>query len=393
MGGHAASGNTARTVVRRAARAAPAVVVACGLLLVNGGLRGPRDVSGSGDVMTETVVGAPARSGGVRALGATRRSTPWRVPASRTTRRRLDPPRGRTAPPTSPFASPVPSPVATTTARPAPPSAAAPASSPPRASGAPGPPGWRLVWSDEFGGTTVDTSRWRIEDHSTYGDGNNELACLMNRPENLRVSGGVLHLIARREATPIQCGSSDARFPAGRGYTSAHLSTKGIADWTYGRFEVRARLPTAAGTSKGLWPAFWLRPTAGGLGELDVLEAIGGDPSATGESTRVHQTIWYDYTGSHPREAASVTVPNGPPSASFHVYAAEWEPGSIRWYIDGQLTYSRTTATTPWLDEAFRAPFHLRLNLAVGGSWPGSPTSATVLPVGYDVDYVRVYQR
>ncbi len=254
------------------------------------------------------------------------------------------------------------------------------------------PAGWRVVWADEFEGSTVDASRWKIEDHSTYGDGNNELACLMNRPENLNVSGGVLHMVARRESTPVTCGSSDSRFPGGRTYTSAHMTTKGKADWTYGRFEVRAKLPTAAGTTKGLWPAFWLRPTAGGTGELDVLEAIGSDSSGN-EATKVHQTIWYDYSGTHKQQPATVTVPNGLPSAGYHVYATEWERGEIRWYIDGVLTYTRNASTTPWLDSAFNKPFYLRLNLAIGGGWPGSPTSATQFPASYDVDYVRVYQR
>ncbi len=254
------------------------------------------------------------------------------------------------------------------------------------------PAGWRLVWADEFTGSAVDPEQWRIEHLSTYGDGNSELACLMNRPENLQVSGGVLRLIARRESTPVRCGSADARFPDGRRYTSAHLSTKGKADWTHGRFEVRAKLPTQQGTTKGLWPAFWLRPTAGGTGELDVLEAIGSDGGGS-EHTKVHQTIWYDYTGTHRHEPATVTVQNGLPSAAYHTYAAEWEPGAIRWYVDGQLTYTRTSATTGWLDSAFNKPFYLRLNLAVGGGWPGSPTDATVLPASFDVDYVRVYQR
>ncbi len=254
------------------------------------------------------------------------------------------------------------------------------------------PAGWRQVWADEFDGSGLDSSRWKVENLSTYGDGNNELACLMNRPENLQVAGGALHLIARREATPMRCGSSDTRFPGGRHYTSAHVTTKGKAEWTYGRFEVRATLPTQAGSTKGLWPAFWLRPTAGGTGELDVLEAIGGDGGGT-EHTKVHQTIWYDYAGTYRHEPATVTVPNGPPSAGYHVYAAEWEPGAIRWYIDGQLTYSRTSATTPWLDSAFDKPFYLRLNLAVGGNWPGSPSPSTAFPASYDIDYVRVYQR
>jgi beta-glucanase (GH16 family) len=71
----------------------------------------------------------------------------------------------------------------------------------------------------------------------------------------------------------------------------------------------------------------------------------------------------------------------------------EWEPGAMRWYIDGKLTYQRSLATTPWLDEAFGRPFFLRLNMAVGGNWPGSPDAATKFPADFVIDYVRVYQR
>jgi beta-glucanase (GH16 family) len=76
-----------------------------------------------------------------------------------------------------------------------------------------------------------------------------------------------------------------------------------------------------------------------------------------------------------------------------HTYVAEWEPGVIRWFVDGRLTYTRDSRTTPWLESAFSKPFYLRVNLAVGGDWPGSPDAATTLPADYEVDYVRVYQR
>jgi beta-glucanase (GH16 family) len=255
------------------------------------------------------------------------------------------------------------------------------------------PAGWRLVWNDEFSGATVDTGKWKVENKSTYGDGNGELACLLNRPENVAVSSGSLHLRATREKTPVICGSSDKRFPQGRTYTSAHLSTRGLANWTYGRFEMRAKLPTAPGTSKGLWPAFWLRPTSGGIGELDVMEAVGTSNRTDGEVGKVHQTIWYDYTGTHPKQVKTSGV-SPDPSTGYHVYAAEWSPGKITWFVDGVATFTRTTSTTSWLDSAFSAkPFYLRLNLAVGGSWPGTPDSATDFTTNtYDVDYVRVYK-
>ena len=249
------------------------------------------------------------------------------------------------------------------------------------------PAGWTLAWNDEFDGTTLDTTRWGVQNLSTFGDGNNELACLM--ADNVKVAGGALTISARRATTPVTCGSRDTRFPGGREYTSGMAQSK--ASWQYGRFEIRARIPTAAGTSKGLWPAFWMRPAGGGTGELDILEAIGGGAGGT-EWNKVHQTIHYDYVGTHPKEPRTVTTAFAP-SDGFHTYAAEWEPGAIRWYVDGALTYTRTTATTPWLDEAFSKPFFIRLNLAVGGSWPGSPDAATAFPGDFTVDWVRVYHR
>jgi beta-glucanase (GH16 family) len=256
----------------------------------------------------------------------------------------------------------------------------------------PGPGGWRLVWHDEFEASSLSAARWNAEHLSTYGDGNNELACLMNRPANLQVADGRLTLRARREPDRLTCGTRDSRFPDGRTYSSAMITTKNTASWTYGRFEMRAKLPTQQGTSKGLWPAFWMRPVGGGTGELDIMEAIGGSGAST-EWKKIHQTIWYDYAGTHPRQVDVHSFAEGSPSDGFHRYAVEWERGAIRWYVDGRLTYQRTASTTPWLDQAFAKPFYLRLNLAVGGNWPGSPDGATRFPAEYVVDWVRVYQR
>ncbi len=256
------------------------------------------------------------------------------------------------------------------------------------------PAGWRMAWADEFNGTTLDTTKWNAENNSTFGDGNKELACLMNRPENIALGNGALTLRARHEATPLKCGSNDSRFPNGRSYSSAMVDTRGKMDFNYGRFEMRAKLPTQAVTSKGLWPAFWMRPTNGGTGELDIMEAVGSN--ATGnEQNKVHHTIWYDYNRTYPHQTVTHAFASGLPSDGFHTYAAEWDPGVIRWYVDGKLTYERNRTTTTWLDQAF-APgkkFFLRLNLAVGGNWPGSPDAATKFPGDYIIDYVRAYQR
>ncbi len=253
-------------------------------------------------------------------------------------------------------------------------------------------PGWSLAWADEFNDTTVDPAKWSVFNNSTFGDGNKELACLM--AGNVTEGGGHLTIRADKLSTPKVCGSKDTRFPEGRSYTSGFLETRNKASFTHGRFEVRFKAPIGAGTSKGLWPAFWLRPTDGGIGELDVVEIIGSDTAtAATQTNKVMHTLHYDYKGTHAKQGGSYRLPSGGWDTAFHTAAVEWEPGAIRWYIDGVLTYQRTLATTPWLDEAFGRPFYLRLNMAVGGSWPGSPDSATKFPADYVIDYVRVYQR
>lgn len=243
---------------------------------------------------------------------------------------------------------------------------------------------WALQWSDEFSGSVVDPAKWRVENNSTFGDGNNELACLTR--ENVTVSGGNLQITANRFQTPHSCGGQDNRFPNGRDYGSGMLTTKGIASWTYGKIEVRAKLPTNPGRSQGLWPAIWMRPVDGGSGELDIMEAIGTGPG--GLASEVSQTAWYDKGGHNTKTSRLTKVPSGSTNA-FHTYAVEWTPGHLAWSIDGQVTFEASGAEVA---KDFARPYFLRLNLAVGGKWPGDPTGSTMLPQSMDVDYVRVYE-
>ncbi|MBL8930633.1 MAG: family 16 glycosylhydrolase [Kineosporiaceae bacterium] len=258
-------------------------------------------------------------------------------------------------------------------------------------------------WVDDFDSETLDSRSWTALNASTFGDGNLELACLTSRPQNLTVADGALALTARREPDRVSCGSGDDRFPGGREYSSAFVQTKGKRAFTYGRFAVRAQLPTAPGVSRGMWPAFWMRPVDGGLGELDIMEAIGSgsdssdgadsaDGAASVESTRVHQSLHYDYLPTQPVQKVTATLPGGAlPSGGLHTYAVEWDAGQIQWFIDGRLTQTRTTASTPWLAAAFSRPMYLRLNLAVGGRWPGTPDATTRFPATYLIDQVSVH--
>lgn len=246
--------------------------------------------------------------------------------------------------------------------------------------------GWSLVWSDEFEGDALDGSNWNIE----VGDGCPELCGFGNNElqwygaSNVQVRDGHLVLTARRERI------GDHHF------TSGKITTEGKQSFLYGRIEARAKLPTG----EGMWPAFWMLPEEdvyGGWaasGEIDIVESIH-------ETDHVSGTLHFG--GHWPENTLSggEYSPGLDFADDFHVYAIEWEPDEIRWYVDGVL-YSRKT-TEDWYSTAApdepRAPFdqafHLILNTAVGGDYPGctSPKCITaVLPQEFLIDYVRVYE-
>lgn len=253
------------------------------------------------------------------------------------------------------------------------------------------PAAWRLVWSDEFTGSSLDPTRWEAEDRSTFGEANLELPCLMDRSENIVVADGEVALTARREDPALPCGRNDKRFPEGRDYSSAMISTQGLASWTYGRVEIRAALPTVPGSSEGMWPALWMRPDSLGAGEIDIMEALGTGADRA-EAGLIHQTLHYDYSGTHPKKTTVPVLPEGFDPTQMHTYAVELRPERIDWLVDGEVTWTLDPDSTPWITEVLGTPYFLRMNLAVGGRWPGSPTAATTLPAAMRVDWVRVYQ-
>ncbi|WP_328348506.1 family 16 glycosylhydrolase [Micromonospora sp. NBC_00421] len=284
------------------------------------------------------------------------------------------PPPTTAAPTPSPTRTVPPTPSPTRTVGPPAPTTAAPTPTPTVRPGT-DVPGWRLVWSDEFTGPTVDLKRWNLRDNEGRDI---DKGCNVDDPDNTFVADGVLTLRAQRETAV--CSSQT------RQYTQSYLDTIGKASFTYGRFEMRAKSPNGPADSKGLWPAFWLRPDDGGKGEIDVVELPGGG-SYYGAAT---QAIFYDYTPV--KQDQRWDFPAGHPGDGFHTYTTEWEPGVIRWYIDGRQVWQRDRSTTPWFDQAFTKPFNLRLNFQVGG-WLGDPDAATRFPADFRVDYVRVWQR
>ncbi|HSK95052.1 MAG TPA: glycoside hydrolase family 16 protein, partial [Euzebyales bacterium] len=217
--------------------------------------------------------------------------------------------------------------------------------------------------------------RWNARDNTRV---DYDLACITSDPDNLFVEDGVLVLRARQERDT--CGS------ATRDYTVAYLDTIGKASFTYGRFEIRAKSPNGRDDSRGLWPAFWLRPDDGGNGEIDVVELPGGAQYYQAAT----QAIFHSYAPSTKQDNRH-TFAEGYPGDGFHTYTTEWTPDALVWYIDGEEVYRRDRSTTPWFDD-FHRPYNLRLNFQVGG-WLGDPDPSTVFPADFVVDYVRVWQR
>ena len=272
-------------------------------------------------------------------------------------------------------------------------------------------PRWTLVWSDEFEGDSVDRSKWDFDIGNGFFDdrhhvwipgwGNEELQYYTADPANVGVKDSLLTIRAVKESLH------------GCGYTSARLKTRQrdgtpLFNKRYGKFEFRAKVPWG----KGLWPALWMLPQDdiyGGWaasGEIDVMEIVGDKPQEVLSS--IH------FGSSFPKRTLITHVhplPGGGTVADWHVYAVEWEPGEIRFYVDGVHTSTRdhwwsssknkdgvgreaarAADLNPW-PAPFDQPFYLVMNVAVGGNFPGAPNPATPFPAELVVDYVRVYDK
>jgi len=226
---------------------------------------------------------------------------------------------------------------------------------------------YQLVWSDEFNGSSVNTSNWSFETGGG-GWGNNEQQYYQS--QNASISNGNLVITARKENV------------GGRPYTSARMITKGKREFTYGRIEARIRLPQG----QGQWPAFWMlganfdQVSWPYCGEIDIMEN-------TNTSNTVLGTIhWYNTAYSH-YGGNTVTTPQ-----DYHVYRVDWTPTSINWFIDGVQYHSANIANNINGTEEFHRPFFIILNMAVGGNLPGQTIDESRLPANMLVDYVRVYQ-
>lgn len=244
--------------------------------------------------------------------------------------------------------------------------------------------GYTLLWNDEFDGEKVDTKNWNL-DRRQPGWANNELQEYRASEENVFVRDGKMVL----KAIKTKNGSADY-------YTSGKVSTRMKHDFTYGKIVISAKTPEG----QGLWPAIWMMPTDEGIygswpkcGEIDVMEVLCNDV------TTAHGTIHYG--DPHAQQQGTYVLEEGTFADSFHEYCLEWEPGEMRWYIDGNLYHTVNdwyTAIEGQKDRPYPAPFnrdfYLQMNLAVGGDWPGNPDETTDFDKAeFEIDYVRVYQK
>lgn len=242
----------------------------------------------------------------------------------------------------------------------------------------------RLVWSDDFDGDQLDYTKWECEVNA-FGGGNHELQIYTDDPRNVRVENSMLILEAHRGGAIA--GTS-------RPFSSGRIRTKHRGDWTYGRIEVRARIPEG----RGLWPAIWLLPTDdhygtwAASGEIDIMENKGHQPrTVTGAlhfggewpanrfvNHTVRRALW--------RPKFSV---------EFVTYSLDWERDRIQWLIDDRIVRERqpeSWGAIPGSNAPYDQRFHLLLNLAVGGHFPGPPDPRTRFPARMEIDWVRVWQ-
>jgi beta-glucanase (GH16 family) len=242
------------------------------------------------------------------------------------------------------------------------------------------PPGYTLVWADEFNTPgTPDASKWSFDaERNREGWHNHERQYYAPAgAPNAQARGGRLVITARKESL------RHAPDWGGQSYTSARLHTRGKGEWRYGFFEVRAKLPCGRGT----WPAIWMLGTGGRWpedGELDLMEQIGAEPA------RVFSTV--HTAAGHGGDVVSAALPVPDACTAFHRYQMLWTADGIAFSVDGfqHLYYPRLQgAPGAW---PFDKPQYLLLNLAIGGDLGGEVDDA-IFPVKMEIDYVRVYQR
>ena len=248
--------------------------------------------------------------------------------------------------------------------------------------------GWELVWNDEFDGDAIDDQKWN---KLLWRPGwvNNELQAYTDRDTNLFVQDD--NLVIRALIEPGFFGTDYTGTSYTADYTSGRLNTAGKGEWTYGRFDTRAKLPKGIGS----WPAIWMLgsniSTVGWphCGEIDIMEHVGFDEGNIHAS--IHTTDYNHVNGT--QKSGQVIIPTA--TDSFHVYSLEWDSTYIRYLVDDEPYFFIYNDSNGDEDKwPFNKPQYIILNLAVGGDWGGAQgIDPTVFPMEMKVDYVRVFEK
>lgn len=278
---------------------------------------------------------------------------------------------------------------------------------------APSTPRWKMVWNDEFDSPSIDRAKWGF-DVNCWGGGNDERQCYTDSARNASVADGKLTITARREpmtgpALPetMRKTAADKAATATKPFTSARLSTRGLASWRYGKVEVRARLPQG----QGAWPAIWMLPEHNAYGpwaasgEIDILEAVNLGVACKdcpgGKEDRILGTLHFGGPWPHNLHKGDEVHRPDVLDDGFHRFGLVWQSGKMMWTFDGQVYATRTakewsTTATRRSGAPFDRPFHLILNLAIGGGLAekrGLGGVANDLDRrDFQIDWVRVWQ-
>lgn len=240
----------------------------------------------------------------------------------------------------------------------------------------------KIVWFDEFDSDGLDLEKWTpiVSDGcpDNCGFGNNELQYYLDDSKNLKVSNGTLKITALKDSFNSKA------------YTSAKLVSKSKGDWTYGRIEVRAKLPEGRGT----WPAIWMLPTLDKPmqwprdGEIDIMEHVGYNQGMVYGT--IHTNKYNHIKGTQKSDSLFINDI----SQQFHVYGLEWDETKLTWSIDGASYLTLDKGNEDYEGWPFDQNFHLILNLAVGGNWGGKyGVDDDIWPQTFEIDYVKVYQQ
>jgi len=238
--------------------------------------------------------------------------------------------------------------------------------------------GYNLAWSDEFSGTALNQTFWNYETGDgcpNCGWGNNELQWY-TAGDNLYMQEGMMIIEARAESK------------GGKNYTSTRITTQSKKTFTFGRIDIRAKVPKG----KGIWPAAWMLGSSISTvswpkcGEIDIMEVLGQEPN------KVYQTLHYG-PGPGSIQKSRSKISTSAYSDGFHLYSLLWEQDKIQLLVDNEQLLEFTKAEIGGTAYPFNDPFFFIFNIAVGGNWPGSPDASTQFPAWLMVDYVRVFQK